>query len=143
MLKNTKYLTWYNYVYASDEHAYITNIFCNNVQDEIVESKTDLEQTTFVNWNHKDRYKYKYIDLYRNKHNTLLEYVLNFAYTCINVLCWCFYVKSSTPHEYNYITRDDITTLLQSKCYFARKFNKDCNSILINDLTYMKIITDC
>ena len=55
---NTHYIDLYKKVYAPDEICYITNIFINNLQDEIVTTvNVANDATTFTNWKGMD-YKF-------------------------------------------------------------------------------------
>ena len=141
MTHDTKYLTYYNYIYAPDDHAYITNIHSNNLQNEIITSNKPLDQTTFVSWDHKNRYKYKYIELYNNSKNESLLYLFNLFYLCVNFLCWCLCIPSSNPYDYTSVSKDELASLCKSKCYFGRKFNTKCNNVLTSDSDYIKYIT--
>ena len=80
MLDNLDYIDWFNYEGTiPDEHCYITNIFYNKLEKEIIIAKDDLESTTFVNWEGSD---YKYVSLnelknYKNISEEELKYLIN------------------------------------------------------------------
>ena len=59
MLNTNDYINWFNYSSTvPDEHCYITNIFYNNLQDEIITTpNASNHATTFVNW---EGMNYKY-----------------------------------------------------------------------------------
>jgi len=59
MLNNNDYINWFNYSSTvPDEHCYITNIFYNNLQHELITTPNVANgATTFVNWEGMD-YKY-------------------------------------------------------------------------------------
>ena len=67
MLNNNDYITWFTYSSTvPDEHCYITNIFYNNLQDEIITTPNVAnDATTFVNWEGTD-YKYPSKDELKN-----------------------------------------------------------------------------
>lgn len=67
MLNNNDYITWFSYSSTvPDEHCYITNIFYNNLQDEIITTPNVAnDATTFVNWEGMD-YKYPSNDELKN-----------------------------------------------------------------------------
>ena len=60
MINNRQYIEWFNYdTTVPDEHCYITNIFYNNLQDEIITTPNIAnDATTFANWEGMD---YKYV----------------------------------------------------------------------------------
>jgi len=102
MLNTTDYMDWFNYSgNVPDEHCYITNIHYNNLQDEIITTLKVCEYTTFTNWSDMV-YKYN-----TNAH-----------------------VKNNTLKNYDTIDKEELLYLLNSKCLFARKFNKECYSQL-------------
>jgi hypothetical protein len=58
MLNKKEYLLWFNSSVVPDEHCYITNIFQNNLQNEIITTPNLANgATTFINWADMD-YKY-------------------------------------------------------------------------------------
>jgi len=104
MLNNLDYINWFNYKGTiPDEHCYITNIFYNNLEEELVIAKDELEFTTFVNWEGSD---YKYVSTdelknYKNISEEELKYLLNskclfgrkFNVECKNYLLKIEYIK--------------------------------------------------
>ena len=83
LLSTSIQLDWYQTIYAPDEHAYITTLYCHGLQHELKLT----EQTTFTNWqSHKRGLK-----------------------------------------NYSAISAAELTTLLQSKSLFGRKFTKACD----------------
>jgi len=105
MLNTNDYINWFNKS-VPDEHCYITNIFYNNLQNEIITTLMLANNaTTFTNWEGMD-YKYP-------SHKEL--------------------------KNYSSITEDEILYLMNSKCLFGRKFNKECNNLLCNE-KYIKFI---
>lgn len=80
MINDTSYTKFYNNLYAPDEICYITNIFMNNLQHEIIAThNTANTATTFTNW---EGMNYKY-PCYRGlkKYSTIsiqeIEYLLD------------------------------------------------------------------
>lgn len=59
MINKNDYIKWFNYnETVPDEHCYITNIFVNNLEDEIITTpNASNDATTFINWEGMD-YKY-------------------------------------------------------------------------------------
>ncbi len=60
LLNSREYLTWFNDVFAADEHCYITFLFYKQLQTELILSDWNdpcAGATTFVNW-HGNTYKY-------------------------------------------------------------------------------------
>jgi hypothetical protein len=99
MIHYTQYNELYKDIYAPDEICYITNIFINNLQEEIITTPNLAnEATTFTNW---QGMKYKFPS-YRGLKN------------------------------YTYITKEEIFYLINSKCFFGRKFNKECIKCFVN-----------
>jgi hypothetical protein len=97
----------YGSIYAPEEHYFITNVFHNNLQDEIITTPNLAnDATTFTNWEGMD---YKYPS-YRGLKN------------------------------YISITEDEMLYLMNSKCLFGRKFNRECIASLANK-TYIDFIT--
>jgi hypothetical protein len=96
----------YKDIYCPEEHYFITNIYYNNLQDEIITTPNLAnDATTFTNWEGMD-YKYPSV---------------------------------SSLKTYYYITDDEMLYLLNSKCLFGRKFDKDC--ITSNNKMYVNFIT--
>lgn len=60
MINNKNYITWFNFNGTiPDEHCYITNIFINNLENEIITTlNIAAGATTFINWEGMD---YKYV----------------------------------------------------------------------------------
>ena len=89
----------YKNIYCPEEHYFITTIFQNNLQHEIIATPNLAnDATTFTNWSNM-AYKYP-------SHKGLKNY------------------SSITEHELLY--------LMNSKCLFGRKFNKECIQYLMN-----------
>jgi hypothetical protein len=87
----------YSNIYAPEEIFFITLIYYNNLQNEIITTQNlSNDATTFTNW---ERMDYKYISDYSLK-------------------------------RYNFIDKEELIYLLNSKCLFGRKFNKECFSHL-------------
>jgi len=105
MLNTIDYMTWFDYsCTVPDEHCYITNIFYNNLQHEIITTlNLSNDATTFTNWGDMG---YKYEDSYGIK-------------------------------NYNSISEEELQYLLNSKCFFGRKFNKEC---ILNNKFYIDFI---
>jgi hypothetical protein len=92
----TKINNEYTNIDCPEEHYFITNIFNNNLQDEIITTPNlTNDATTFINWEDMD-YKYP---------------------------------STSGLKNYSFITEDELSYLLNSKCLFGRKFNVDCASL--------------
>jgi hypothetical protein len=88
--------TIYNKIYAPEEHYFITTIFLNNLQGEIIVTRSlSNNATTFTNWNN-NRYKY------------------SFGY------------NGKQLKNYDSISKNELLYLLNSKCLFGRKFNAKC-----------------
>lgn len=93
--------------WCPEEHYFITNIFYNNLQDEIITTlNLSNDATTFTNWEGMD-YKYPSRRALKN---------------------------------YSFITEDELSYLLDSKCLFGRKFKRECIGCLINK-KYLDFIT--
>lgn len=92
----------YNNIYAPEEIFFITLIYYNNLQNEIINTPT-----TFVNWENMD-YKYR---------------------------------SNKGLKNYNFIDKEELEYLLNSKYLFGRKFNNDCYSDLFIKEYLEKIIT--
>ena len=66
MVNDAKYIDLYKNIYAPDELVYITNIFINNMQHEIITTpNVSVGATTFTNWEGMD-YKYPCIHGLKN-----------------------------------------------------------------------------
>ena len=99
MVDDKKYIKWYKNVYAPDEICYITNIFINNLQEEIIATPNCSDRaTTFTNWEG-------------------MEYI---------------FPSYRSLKTYKSITNDEIIHLMNSKCFFGRKFNRECIRDIIN-----------
>ena len=105
MLKKNEYLKWFSNTTASDEHCYITNIFYNNLENEIIIPLVTNDATTFTNWYGMD-YKYP---------------------------------SDKSLKNYQYISNEELLYLLNSKCFFGRKFNVNCEGL--NNQEYINFIT--
>jgi hypothetical protein len=100
MIRDTKYLKFYKNIYAPDEICYITNIFRNNLQEEIVFTLNSAEEaTTFTNWQ-GGSYKFP---------------------------------SQKSLKLYDFITDEEIIHLINSKCFFGRKFDIKCIDCFKND----------
>lgn len=108
MIEKNDYIKWFNYPkVVPDEHCYITNIFYNNLENEILTVIEPIDgATTFVNWKGCD-YKYS---------------------------------SRKGLKNYKSISEEELIYLLNSKCLFGRKFNKECQKFL-NIEQYIKFIT--
>ena len=59
IMVNENYIAWYETMFAPDEICYITNIYVNNLQTELITTPNLADgATTFTNWSDMD---YKYI----------------------------------------------------------------------------------
>jgi hypothetical protein len=88
MLSHTDYFDWFKDIDAPDEHCYISNIFCHNLQNELITTPDVAhDATTFVNWGE----------------------------------------NGNEPKNYSSISENELQFLLESKCFFGRKFNPECN----------------
>lgn len=91
----------YSSIWCPEEHYFITLIYQNNLQNEIITTPNLANgATTFTNWEGMD---YKY-------------------------------VVDSGLKNYTSIPEEEIEYLLNSNCFFGRKFNRECISFLINQL---------
>ena len=95
MINDANYIKLCKYIYAPDEICYITTIFINNLQNEIITTiNSSDEATTFTNWQGEGmRYKFPSKRFLKN---------------------------------YNSITTEEITHLINSNCFFGRKFKRQC-----------------
>ena len=104
MLNKNDYIKWFNYSFAPDEHCYITNIFYNNLQDEIITTPNlSNNATTFINWSDMN-YKYPSTEGLKNYSSITEEeliYLMNskclfgrkFSVECINSLINIKYIN--------------------------------------------------
>ena len=100
------YTKLYKDIYAPDEICYITNIYVNNLQEEVITTNNVAnEATTFTNWQGMD---------YKFPSNNGLK-------------------------NYTFISEEEINHLLSSKCFFGRKFTRECIGCF-SKLFYIKII---
>jgi len=110
MVTKTEYIKWFENIEASDEHCYISNIFANNLENEIITTPNlSNDATTFTNWGDMG---YKYESGYGVK-------------------------------NYSSISDEELSYLLNSKCLFGRKFNKECilnNEAFINSISSVNLI---
>ena len=96
--KHAEFLYCINYenfqtIYAPDEICYITTLFINNLQNELITTPNlPNNATTFTNWNDMD-----------------------YAFPSTHGL-----------KNYTFISEEEIQHLVNSKCFFGRKFMKDC-----------------
>jgi hypothetical protein len=108
MITKTDYINWFDYPNTvPDEHCYITNIFCNNLTDEIITTPNLANgATTFINWSGMD---YKYVSNHDLKNYSFISrdeliYLLNsnclfgrkFNIECITTLHIKEYIDSIT-----------------------------------------------
>lgn len=102
MLATHDYMNWFDYPStAPDEHCYITNIYYHNLQHEIIATPNlSNDATTFVNW---------------GGNNMVYKYK---------------YEKEHGLKNYDSIDKEELLYLLNSKCFFGRKFNNNCYSHL-------------
>ena len=77
MVNEKDYLKWFNYSETvPDEHCYITKIFYNDLQDEIITTNNIATgATTFVNWQGMD-YKYPSVRGLKNYNNISKEEIM-------------------------------------------------------------------
>jgi len=110
MINDQHYLKWFDYTgTVPDEHCYITNIFYNNLQSEIIITNNLAEgATTFTNWEG-----------------------MNYKYASKNEL-----------KKYSRIDNDELYHLLESNCFFGRKFVKNSIHSLVNP-RYLQAISSC
>lgn len=121
VMKNEYYLNTYKIVHAADEVCYITNIFVNNLQNEIIVTNfLATGATTFTNWS----------DMVNN---------------------YKFLVKNTTKEKailksYDTISQEELQLIINSSSLFGRKFNRECKNFFNNpsylnmfDLTNLKI----
>jgi hypothetical protein len=98
----------YQKIYASDEICYITTLFINKLQDElIITPNLANNATTFTNWDDMD-----------------------YAFPSTRGL-----------KNYTFISEEEIQHLVNSKCFFGRKFLKEsiaCFSLSISYLAELK-----
>ena len=112
MLGEKSYLKWFRHCYAPDESAYITNIFNNRLEREIITTyNSTTSATTFVNWDERI-----FVDRGGNLGGR-----------------W-------GPKYYDSITIEELTTLLNSRSLFGRKFKRAAVISLVNK-TYLDSIT--
>jgi hypothetical protein len=90
---DTEYTKLYKNICAPDEICYITTLFINNLQEEIIATHNSTNNaTTFINWSN-----------------------MNYAFP-----------SSSGLKNYTFISEEEIRYLINSDCFFGRKFNRDC-----------------
>jgi hypothetical protein len=108
MIYKTDYIKWFSEIYAPDEICYITNIFINNLQNEIITTSATEDSnnaTTFINWEDSN---YKY-----STPRNLKPYAV--------------------AKVYKNIDDEEILYLINSKCFFGRKFTKECSDLFSNE----------
>ena len=104
----TKIDNAYSTIYCPEEHYFITTVFANKLQDEIITTLNLANgATTFTNWAGMD---YKYPSNWRLK-------------------------------NYSFITAEELIYLMNSKCLFGRKFNRECINSLYNQKYIEFIVT--
>jgi hypothetical protein len=109
LMVDNKMIELYNNVYAPDEIYFITTIFNNNLQDELITTPNVSDvATTFTNWKDME-YKFPYI----------------IPLSELQRKTW-----PPVPQIKNYstISDDEIMHLINSDCFFGRKFNRECIS---------------
>lgn len=66
LIRDKRYIDWFNNCYGADEHAYISALFYNNLENELkLTDNIALNATTFTNWEGMD-YKYPSINGLKN-----------------------------------------------------------------------------
>jgi len=94
----------YKKIYASDEICYITTLFINNLEDELITTPNlPNNATTFTNWNDMD-----------------------YAFPSTHGL-----------KNYTFISEEEIQHLVNSKCFFGRKFTKECIVCFSLSISYL------
>ena len=80
MVEKTYYLHWFDRVWATDEFCYITNIYANGMENEIITTPNlSNDATTFTNWGGMD-YKYGHdgcVKMYSEISHEELSYLRN------------------------------------------------------------------
>ena len=97
-------INWFNNVKSADEHCVITLVYYLKLENETITTPNLSYATTFAPW--YNQYDYKIYPLSKKTIN-------------------CFTYKS--------ICTEELNILLQSKCLFGRKFNKECTTSLNNE----------
>lgn len=97
MVNDTRYIDLYKNIYAPDEFVYITNIFINNMQDEIITTPNlAAGATTFTNWERYGLKTYYTISIEEIKYlldsNSL--FARKFNRKCIMSFNYPFYLNS-------------------------------------------------
>ena len=109
MTSSKEYCSWP--VVTPDEYCYISNIYYNNLQHEILYTDNlSIGATTFTNWSHGMEYKY------------VSKFKLN-----------------SHPLEYKDISNEELECILNSDSLFGRKFMPECKDSLHNKKYILKI----
>lgn len=101
---------WFSDIWAPDEIFYYSFIKLNKLENEVKITKfASNDATTFIYWNGMD---YKYKD---PKHESQHK------------------IKTSILKNYNIITKEELSYLMDSKCLFGRKFLPNCLVVLENN----------
>jgi hypothetical protein len=106
LIENEQHMiNWFNNVKCADEHCVITLVYYLKLENEIITTSNISYDgaTTFAPWSNQTDYK---------------KYPLS---------------KKTNCYTYNSICTEELNILLQGKCLFGRKFNKECNESLNNE----------
>jgi len=98
-------VNWFKKIQSADEHCVITLVYYLNLENEIITTPNVSYNgaTTFAPWANQSDYK---------------------GYPLSNKI---------NSYTYNSICTEELNILLQSKCLFGRKFNKECYESLNNE----------
>jgi hypothetical protein len=105
-------ISWFKNIRSADEHCVITLVYYLNLENEIITTPNVSYNgaTTFAPWGNQSDYK---------------RYPLS---------------NKINSYTYNSICTEELNILLQSKCLFGRKFNKECKESL-NKEEYINFIS--
>lgn len=104
-INSTDYLHWFNYEDTiPDEHCYITKLYYEGLQNELIINTEQFNSTTFTNWSHE-------YNGYNDYSKNLYKYNDSTTYRLKN---------------YNSISKSELLYLLNSKSLFGRKFTIYC-----------------
>lgn len=102
ILQNNNISKWFKNINNVDEIVYITLIYHNNLQNElIITPNLAADAPIFTGWPDMSNYK-----LFKNSRLT-----------------------KKSPNEYSYICPEELNYLISSKSLFARKFAKNCKGL--------------